>query len=41
VHRLAGGLAQDVWDQEFESGLANMLDRIAAYLAEGAGSSSG
>ena len=41
VHRLAGGLAQDVWDQEFESGLANMLDRIAAYLAEGAGSGSG
>jgi hypothetical protein len=41
VHRLAAGLAQDVWDQEFESGLANMLDRIAAYLAEAAGSSSG
>ncbi len=42
VHRLAGGLAQDVWDQEFESGLASMLDRIAAYLAEGgSGSSSG
>jgi TetR/AcrR family transcriptional regulator, tetracycline repressor protein len=40
VRRLAGGLAQDVWEQEFESGLANMLDRIAAYLAEGAGSSS-
>jgi len=40
VHRLAGGLAQDVWEQEFESGLANMLDRIAAYLAGGAGSSS-
>jgi AcrR family transcriptional regulator len=39
VHRLAGGLAQDVWEQEFESGLANMLDRIAAYLARGAGSS--
>jgi AcrR family transcriptional regulator len=35
VHRLAGGLAQDVWDQEFDSGLANMLDRIAAYLTEG------
>ena len=40
VHRLAGGLAQDVWEQEFESGLANMLDLIAAYLAEGAASSS-
>ena len=40
VHRLAGGLAQDVWQQEFESGLATMLDRIAAYLADGAGSSS-
>ena len=40
VHRLAGGLAKDVWEQEFESGLANMLDRIAAYLAGGAGSNS-
>ena len=40
VYRLAGGLAQDVWEQEFESGLANMLDRIAAYLAVGTGSSS-
>src|SRR6266480_567903 len=40
VHRLAGRLARDVWEQEFESGLANMLDRIAAYLAEGSGSSS-
>ena len=40
VHRLAGGLAKDVWQQEFESGLATMLDRIAAYLADGAGSSS-
>jgi TetR/AcrR family tetracycline transcriptional repressor len=40
VHRLAGGLAQDVWEQEFESGLSDMLDRIAAYLAGGAGSSS-
>jgi hypothetical protein len=33
VHRLAAGLAMDVWEQEFESGLANMLDRIAACLA--------
>jgi TetR/AcrR family tetracycline transcriptional repressor len=38
VHRLAGGLARDVWEQEFESGLANMLDRIAEHLAGGAGS---
>ena len=38
VHRLAAGLAQDVWEQEFESGLANMLDRIAAHLAEKSGS---
>jgi len=38
VHRLAGGLAEDVWEQEFESGMAVMLDRIAGYLAEGAGS---
>jgi AcrR family transcriptional regulator len=37
VYRLAGGLAQDVWEQEFESGLAEMLDRIAAYLAAGTG----
>jgi AcrR family transcriptional regulator len=33
VHRLAAGLATDVWEQEFEYGLANMLDRIAACLA--------
>jgi hypothetical protein len=41
VHRLAGGLAQDVWEQEFEIGLANMLDRIAAYLSEGADGADG
>ena len=41
VHRLAGGLARDVWEQEFESGLTNMLDRIAAFLVEGSGSTSG
>jgi TetR/AcrR family transcriptional regulator, tetracycline repressor protein len=40
VHRLAGGLAEDFWEQEFESGMTNMLDRIAAYLAEGSGSTS-
>jgi AcrR family transcriptional regulator len=40
VHRLAGGLAQDMWEQEFESGLAGMLDRIAAHLVGGTGSSS-
>jgi hypothetical protein len=40
VHRLAGGLAQDMWEQEFESGLADMLDRIAAHLVGETGSSS-
>ena len=40
VHRLAGGLARDVWEQEFESGLSKMLHCIAAYLAGRKGSSS-
>ena len=35
VHRLAVGLAQDRWDGEFETGLEDMLDRIAAFVAAG------
>ena len=35
VHLLAAGLAQDRWAEEFETGLENMLDQIAAYVAEG------
>jgi AcrR family transcriptional regulator len=33
VHRLAGGLAEDHFDAEFESGLAHLLDQIEAHLA--------
>ena len=33
VHRLAAGLAEDRWDGEFETGLEDMLDRIAAFVA--------
>jgi TetR/AcrR family tetracycline transcriptional repressor len=33
VYRLAAGLAQDRWDGEFETGLEDMLDRIAAFVA--------
>ena len=33
VHRLAAGLAQDRWEGEFETGLEDMLDRIAAFVA--------
>jgi hypothetical protein len=35
VHRLAAGLAQDRWDGEFETGLEDMLDRIAVFVADG------
>jgi len=35
VHRLAGGLAQHRWEEEFETGLVNMLDRIAMVVADG------
>jgi TetR/AcrR family tetracycline transcriptional repressor len=34
VHRLAAELAQDRWDGEFETGLEDMLDRIAAFVAD-------
>lgn len=33
VHRLAPGLAQDRWDDEFETSLAGMLDRIEMSVA--------
>jgi hypothetical protein len=32
LHRLAAGLAQDRWEAEFETGLTDMLDRIAASV---------
>ena len=35
LHRLAAGLAQDQWEQEFETGLAHMLDRVASFVADG------
>ncbi len=35
VHRLAAGLAQDRWEGEFETGLEDMLDRIAVFVADG------
>jgi AcrR family transcriptional regulator len=34
VHRLAAGLAEDRWDGEFETGLEDMLDRIAVFVAD-------
>ena len=37
LHRLAAGLAQDQWEQEFETGLAHMLDRVASFVADGPG----
>jgi AcrR family transcriptional regulator len=33
VHHLAAGLAEDRWDGEFETGLEDMLDRIAVFVA--------
>jgi TetR/AcrR family transcriptional regulator, tetracycline repressor protein len=33
VHRLAAGLAEDRWEEEFQVGLNHMLDRIAIYLS--------
>ena len=33
VHRLAAGLAEDRWEGEFETGLEDMLDRIAVFVA--------
>jgi hypothetical protein len=37
VYRLAAGLAEDRWDAEFQRGLADMLDRIAAFVADSPG----
>ena len=37
LHRLAAGLAQDQWEQEFETGLAQMLDRVGSFVADGPG----
>jgi TetR/AcrR family transcriptional regulator, tetracycline repressor protein len=34
VYRLAAGLAEDRWEAEFEKGLEDMLDRIAAFVAD-------
>jgi TetR/AcrR family transcriptional regulator, tetracycline repressor protein len=34
VHRLAAGLAQDRWEGEFETGLEDMLDRIAVFVGD-------
>lgn len=39
VYRLAAGLGEDRWAGEFETGLTYMLERIAAFLAEGPGTS--
>jgi len=33
VHSLAAGLTEDRWEEEFETGLAHMLDRIATFVA--------
>ncbi len=41
VFRLASGLAEDRWEGEFETGLEDMLDRIALFVAETPGTSSG
>jgi hypothetical protein len=35
LHRRTAGLAQDQWEQEFETGLAQMLDRVASFVADG------
>ncbi|WP_375502334.1 TetR/AcrR family transcriptional regulator [uncultured Jatrophihabitans sp.] len=33
VHRLARGLAADLWEQEFKTGLEQMLDRIESFVS--------
>jgi hypothetical protein len=35
VYRLAAGLAEDRWEEEFETGLEHMLDRIAIVVDGG------
>ena len=37
LHGLAAGLAEDRWEEEFETGLAHMLDRIAIVADGGPG----
>jgi TetR/AcrR family transcriptional regulator, tetracycline repressor protein len=39
VHSLAAGLAEDRWQEEFETGLSHMLDRIAMFVARGSDTS--
>jgi AcrR family transcriptional regulator len=39
VHDLAAGLAENRWEDEFETGLSHMLDRIAMYVARGSDTS--
>jgi TetR/AcrR family tetracycline transcriptional repressor len=34
LHRLAAGLAEERWEGEFETGLEDMLDRIAMFVAD-------
>jgi AcrR family transcriptional regulator len=34
VHRLAAGLAEDRWGGEFETGLEDMLDRVAVFVTD-------
>ena len=41
VYRLAAGLAEDRWEREFGTGLEDMLDRIAAFVAGSPDSSHG
>ena len=41
VYRLAAGLAEDRWEREFGTGLEDMLDRIAAFVAGSPDSSRG
>jgi TetR/AcrR family transcriptional regulator, tetracycline repressor protein len=35
LHGLAAGLAEDRWEEEFETGLSHMLDRIAIFVSRG------
>ncbi len=34
VHRLGAGLAEDVWETEFEAALSAMLDRVERFMAD-------
>ena len=35
LHDLAAELAEDHWEDEFETGLSHMLDRIESFVARG------